>query len=231
MTYTTAIFYFFAAILVFAGLRVITARNPVHAALFLVLAFFTAAGLWMLLEAEFLAITLVLVYVGAVMVLFLFVVMMLDINLDKLREGFWDYLPIAGFVSVLLMIEMALILGSRHFGLDVMATFTAAANANNKTVRLRIGGLAGTVVAEILNDNTSGNKLQLRAVLLVDGASSVSGMAFNTRVTGATSLIAAVVTGLTLSSTIDVVATGLTATAAADITLTSMRVALLRRVP
>ena len=122
MTYTTAIFYFFAAILVFAGLRVITARNPVHAALFLVLAFFTAAGLWILLEAEFLAITLVLVYVGAVMVLFLFVVMMLDINLDKLREGFWDYLPIAGFVSVLLMIEMALILGSRHFGLDVMAT-------------------------------------------------------------------------------------------------------------
>jgi NADH-quinone oxidoreductase subunit J len=122
MTYTTAIFYIFAAILVFAGLRVITARNPVHAALFLVLAFFTAAGLWMLLEAEFLAIVLVLVYVGAVMVLFLFVVMMLDINLDKLREGFWDYLPIAGFVSVLLMIEMALILGSRHFGLDVMAT-------------------------------------------------------------------------------------------------------------
>jgi NADH-quinone oxidoreductase subunit J len=122
MTYTTAIFYFFAAILVFAGLRVITARNPVHAALFLVLAFFTAAGLWMLLEAEFLAITLVLVYVGAVMVLFLFVVMMLDINLDRLREGFWDYLPIAGFVSVLLMIEMALILGSRHFGLEVMST-------------------------------------------------------------------------------------------------------------
>ncbi len=122
MTYTTAIFYFFAAILVFAGLRVITARNPVHAALFLVLAFFTAAGLWMLLEAEFLAITLVLVYVGAVMVLFLFVVMMLDINLDKLREGFWDYLPLAGFVAVLLVIEMALILGSRHFGVDVMAT-------------------------------------------------------------------------------------------------------------
>jgi len=122
MTYTTAIFYFFAAILVFAGLRVITARNPVHAALFLVLAFFTAAGLWMLLEAEFLAITLVLVYVGAVMVLFLFVVMMLDINLDKLREGFWDYLPLAGFVAVLLMIEMALILGGRHFGLDVTGT-------------------------------------------------------------------------------------------------------------
>ena len=122
MTYTTAIFYFLAAILVFAGVRVITARNPVHAALFLVLAFFTAAGLWILLEAEFLAITLVLVYVGAVMVLFLFVVMMLDINLDKLREGFWEYMPLAGFVAVLLMIEMALILGSRHFGLDVMGS-------------------------------------------------------------------------------------------------------------
>jgi len=122
MTYTTAIFYFFAAILVFAGLRVITARNPVHAALYLVLAFFTASALWMLLEAEFLAIVLVLVYVGAVMVLFLFVVMMLDINLDKLREGFWDYLPLAGFVAVLLVIEMALILGGRHFGLEVMGT-------------------------------------------------------------------------------------------------------------
>ncbi len=122
MTYTTAIFYFFAAILVFAGLRVITARNPVHAALFLVLAFFTAAGLWMLLEAEFLAITLVLVYVGAVMVLFLFVVMMLDINLERLREGFWDYLPLAGTIAVLLVVEMSLILGSRHFGLDIMGT-------------------------------------------------------------------------------------------------------------
>jgi len=118
--YTTAIFYFFAAILVFAGLRVITARNPVHAALYLVLAFFTAAGLWILLEAEFLAITLVLVYVGAVMVLFLFVVMMLDINLEKMREGFWDYLPLAGIVAVLLVVEMVLILGSRHFGLEVM---------------------------------------------------------------------------------------------------------------
>jgi len=121
MNYTTAIFYFFAAILVFAALRVITSRNPVHAALNLVLAFFTAAGLWMLLEAEFLAITLVLVYVGAVMVLFLFVVMMLDINLDKLREGFWDYLPMAAVVAVLLVIEMAMILGARHFGLSTIA--------------------------------------------------------------------------------------------------------------
>ncbi len=122
MTYTTAIFYFLATILVLAGLRVITARNPVHAALSLVLAFFTAAGLWILLEAEFLAITLVLVYVGAVMVLFLFVVMMLDVNLDKLREGFWKALPFAGPMAALIVFEMVLILGSRHFGLEVMGT-------------------------------------------------------------------------------------------------------------
>lgn len=89
MIFNDFIFYTLAAILLFAGIRVITTRNPVHAALHLVLAFFTAAGIWLLLEAEFLAIALVLVYVGAVMVLFLFVVMMLDINIDKLREGFW----------------------------------------------------------------------------------------------------------------------------------------------
>jgi len=121
MIFQDYVFYFLAAILLFAGLRVITARNPVHAALFLVLAFFTAAGIWLLLEAEFLAIALVLVYVGAVMVLFLFVVMMLDINLDKLREGFWDYLPMAGFIGVLLAIEMVLVLGGKHFGADRVA--------------------------------------------------------------------------------------------------------------
>lgn len=120
MNFETAVFYFFAAILLFAGFRVITARNPVHAALFLVLAFFTAAGLWLMLEAEFLAITLVLVYVGAVMVLFLFVVMMLDINLDRLREGFWDYLPLAGIVATLLVLEMAVVLGGRQFGLSTV---------------------------------------------------------------------------------------------------------------
>ena len=114
--FTDIVFYVLAAILLFAGLRVITARNPVHAALYLVLAFFTAAGIWLLLEAEFLAIALVLVYVGAVMVLFLFVVMMLDINLDKLREGFWDYAPLAGFVGILMAVEMALVLSSKHFG-------------------------------------------------------------------------------------------------------------------
>src|SRR5512143_1354387 len=116
MTYTTAIFYFLAAVLVFAGLRVITARNPVHAALFLVLAFFTGAGLWLLLEAEFLAITLVLVYIGAVMVLFLFVVMMLDINIEELRKGFWGYLPLAAVVGLLMAVEMVLVLGGKTFG-------------------------------------------------------------------------------------------------------------------
>jgi NADH-quinone oxidoreductase subunit J len=115
MTIDQIVFYFFATVLVFAAFMVITIRNPVKAALFLVLAFFSAAGLWALLEAEFLAIVLVLVYVGAVMVLFLFVVMMLDINLVRLREGFGDYLPIGGLVAVLMVIEMALIL-SDGFG-------------------------------------------------------------------------------------------------------------------
>lgn len=118
MIFQDYVFYVLAAILLFAGLRVITTRNPVQAALFLVLAFFTAAGIWLLLEAEFLAIVLVLVYVGAVMVLFLFVVMMLDINIDKLREGFWDYAPLAGFVGVLMALEMVMVLGSKHFSMS-----------------------------------------------------------------------------------------------------------------
>ncbi len=106
------IFYFFAAVLVGASGMVITARNPVHAALFLVLAFFASAGLWLLLEAEFLAITLVLVYVGAVMVLFLFVVMMLDINLAPLREGFTRYLPVAAGVALVMAAGMGVMVGS-----------------------------------------------------------------------------------------------------------------------
>ncbi|WP_293387037.1 NADH-quinone oxidoreductase subunit J [Nevskia sp.] len=118
MNIEIVVFYFFATILVLAALRVITARNPVHAALFLVLAFFTAAAIWMLLRAEFLAIVLVMVYVGAVMVLFLFVVMMLDINLDRLREGFWSYLPLGATIGVLMVIEMVLVLGGKYFGLE-----------------------------------------------------------------------------------------------------------------
>ena len=106
----TGLFYVFAAILLFAAFRVITARNPVHAALFLVLAFFQAAAIWILLKAEFLAITLVLVYVGAVMVLFLFVVMMLDINLDSARKGFWKHFPLAGAVGAVIALEMSYVL-------------------------------------------------------------------------------------------------------------------------
>jgi len=118
MTFQTVIFYFFAAVVLFAALRVITARNPVHAALFLVLAFFTSAGIWIQLQAEFLAITLVLVYVGAVMVLFLFVVMMLDINIARMRAGFWSYLPLGAVVALLLVAEMSLILAQGYFSLD-----------------------------------------------------------------------------------------------------------------
>jgi NADH-quinone oxidoreductase subunit J len=106
----TGLFYVFAAILLFSAFRVITARNPVHAALFLVLAFFQAAAVWILLKAEFLAITLVLVYVGAVMVLFLFVVMMLDINLDSIRKGFWKHFPLAGAAGTIIALEMSYVL-------------------------------------------------------------------------------------------------------------------------
>ena len=116
MTFATFVFYLLAAILVFAGLRVVTARNPVHAALWLVLSFFTAAGLWLLLQAEFLAIALVLVYVGAVMVLFLFVVMMLDVNFDRLRQNFTSYVPLAAIVGAVILAEMALVITASAIG-------------------------------------------------------------------------------------------------------------------
>jgi NADH-quinone oxidoreductase subunit J len=114
MNFEALVFYLFAAIAVFAALRVITVRNPVYAALFLVLAFFSMAGIWLLLEAEFLAITLVLVYVGAVMVLFLFVVMMLDVDLVQLREGFWRWFPVGALVAAIMVFEMVMVLGSRQ---------------------------------------------------------------------------------------------------------------------
>lgn len=110
MDVKTGFFYFFAAVLLFASFRVITARNPVYAALYLVLAFFQASAIWLLLKAEFLAIALVLVYVGAVMVLFLFVVMMLDINTDSLRQNFWRHFPLAAGVGVLIALEMSAVL-------------------------------------------------------------------------------------------------------------------------
>jgi NADH-quinone oxidoreductase subunit J len=116
------IFYLFSAILVFAAVRVITAKNPIHAALNLVLAFFSSAAIWMLLHAEFLAITLILVYVGAVMILFLFVVMMLDINIAVLREGFNRYLPFGVLIGALILLEMVLVVGSKFFHVQAVAT-------------------------------------------------------------------------------------------------------------
>lgn len=110
MSITTGLFYLFSSILLFAAFRVITARNPVHAVLFLVLAFFQASMIWMLLKAEFLSLTLILVYVGAVMVLFLFVVMMLDVNIESVREGFWKHFPLAAVVGVFIILEMSAVL-------------------------------------------------------------------------------------------------------------------------
>jgi NADH-quinone oxidoreductase subunit J len=136
MEFKIFVFYLLASMLVLAALRVVTARNPVHAVLYLVLAFFNAGGIWLLLSAEFLAITLVMVYVGAVMVLFLFVVMMLDIDFDRLREGFWRYLPMGALVGALLAIEMTLVLGGRYFWLDAMPEPAAVAADGSNTREL-----------------------------------------------------------------------------------------------
>jgi NADH-quinone oxidoreductase subunit J len=138
MNTITGLFYVFSAVLLFAAFRVITARSTVIAALFLVLSFFSASCIWMLLRAEFLAITLVLVYVGAVMVLFLFVVMMLDINTDKFREGFWTHLPVAGLVGAVIALEMALVL-MRGFQLEAPApTAKALEMGNTKLLGIEI---------------------------------------------------------------------------------------------
>lgn len=127
------IFYSFGGALLLASAMVIVARNPVHAALFLILAFFASSGVWLLLQAEFLAITLVLVYVGAVMVLFLFVVMMLDINLDRLREGFATYLPLALAVGILMSVAMVAVVGYTNFGPEAMPDPGAASADTNNT--------------------------------------------------------------------------------------------------
>ena len=132
MSVTTGLFYAFSAVLLLAAFRVITARNPVHSALFLVLAFFQAALIWMLLKAEFLSITLVLVYVGAVMVLFLFVVMMMDINVENLRVGFWRHFPLAAAVGVLIALEMAAVLmGGFRIAAEPVAMGVAPVQTNN----------------------------------------------------------------------------------------------------
>jgi NADH-quinone oxidoreductase subunit J len=129
------LFYVFAAILVFAAMRVVTARNPVHAALWLVLSFFTAAAHWLMLRAEFLAIALVLVYVGAVMVLFLFVVMMLDVNFDNLRTQFRSYVPVGATVFALVLLEMALVLiGNRPVGAAAGTAPVPAGGSNTRAL-------------------------------------------------------------------------------------------------
>jgi NADH-quinone oxidoreductase subunit J len=126
------LFYFFATLTVLAALRVITARNPLHAVLFLVLAFVSSSGIWLLLEAEFLAITLVLVYVGAVMVLFLFVVMMLDINIEQMREGFWRWLPLGLLLAGLIVVQMVWVLGAKETSSGMTPVMHAADYSNTK---------------------------------------------------------------------------------------------------
>jgi NADH-quinone oxidoreductase subunit J len=138
MEFKTVLFYAFSAILILAALRVVTARNPVHAALFLVLSFFSAAALWMLLKAEFLSIVLVLVYVGAVMVLFLFVVMMVDIDISKLREGFWSHFPLAAVVGVIIVLEMAAVLFKGFLTLETEVPAASANIGNTKALGLLI---------------------------------------------------------------------------------------------
>ena len=167
MDIKTGFFYLFSAVLLFAAFRVITARNPVYAALYLVLAFFQAAAVWMLLKAEFLAISLVLVYVGAVMVLFLFVVMMLDINLDSLRAGFWKHFPIAGTVGVIIALEMAWVLMGGFRTVEEPRAGPAAVQAATQA--------ATTGVAQVSNTKELGKllyteylyPLEIAAVLLL----------------------------------------------------------------
>tara|TARA_B110000305_G_scaffold118993_1_gene133637 strand:+ start:1190 stop:1792 length:603 start_codon:yes stop_codon:yes gene_type:complete len=130
------LFYAFSGLALFAAVMVITVKNPVHAALCLVLAFFSSSGLWLLLEAEFLAITLVLVYVGAVMVLFLFVVMMLDINIAELREGFASYVPVAVLVAVVMLALLSTIVGHVNFGVDSIQGVVAHASDYSNTKAL-----------------------------------------------------------------------------------------------
>lgn len=157
MDVKTGLFYVFSAILLVAAFRVITARNPVHAVLFLVLAFFQASMVWMLLKVEFLALSLVLVYVGAVMVLFLFVVMMLDIKLDSLREGFWKHFPMAAVVGVLIILEMSAVL---------MGGFRVSEEPITGTV-------AGQVVAEVSNTRELGKLLYTQYLYPLEVAAAI----------------------------------------------------------
>jgi NADH-quinone oxidoreductase subunit J len=134
MSLPAILFYVFAAIMLFAALRVVIAKNPVHAALFLVLAFFSAAAIWLLHRAEFLAMTLILVYVGAVMVLFLFVVMMLDINMDKLRAGFNAAVPVGIMVGLLIFVEMSMVLFAAYKKAPALITAAVEPGGNTRAL-------------------------------------------------------------------------------------------------
>lgn len=157
MDVKTGLFYVFSTVLLGAAFRVITARNPVHAVLFLVLAFFQAAMVWMLLKVEFLAISLVLVYVGAVMVLFLFVVMMLDVKLDSLREGFWKHFPLAAVVGILIILEMSAVL---------MGGFRVSDEPNTAPV-------LGQVATEVSNTRELGKLLYTQYVYPLEVAAAI----------------------------------------------------------
>ena len=130
----TGFFYLFSAVMLFAAFRVVTSRNPVHAVLHLILAFSQAAGIWLLLKAEFLGVALVVVYLGAVMVLFMFVVMMLDIRIDRVREGFWKHFPVAAFVGALVALEMALVLMAGFGAVDEAKPVAQLLNAQGQAV-------------------------------------------------------------------------------------------------
>ena len=132
MSITTGLFYFFSTVLLFAAFRVVTARNPVHAVLFLVLTFVQASMIWMLLKAEFLSLSLVLVYVGAVMVLFLFVVMMLDVNIESMRAGFWKHFPLAAVIGVVIAVEMSTVLLGGFRVTEAVGEQTAATVSNTR---------------------------------------------------------------------------------------------------
>lgn len=143
MSFIKLLFFIFSSIAVLSAFRMVTTRNAVHAALYLVLTFFSTALVWLLLEAEFLSIVLVLVYVGAVMVLFLFVVMMLDVNSAPLREGFIRFLPVGATVAGVMIVEMSLVVGPKLFGLDVYPAPAAKAADYSNTAEL--GGVLYTV--------------------------------------------------------------------------------------
>jgi NADH-quinone oxidoreductase subunit J len=170
MTFEKFLFYVFAAFLVFAAVMVITRKNPVHSALFLVLAFFNSAALWMLAEAEFLAIALVLVYVGAVMVLFLFVVMMLDINIAELRAGFVRNAPVAILVAVVMVAELLMVVGPGRFGLDSVAAPAARPSGYSNTEELGLALFTQHIYA-----------FEIAAVILLVGIVAAIGLTMRKR--------------------------------------------------